>query len=192
MSDTARMTVFLDRDGTINQEKHHLSNPDDLELLPGAVAGLRTLKRHGFLLVVVTNQSPIGRGLFDEKRLAEIHDRLAKLLRDEQVEIDGWYYCPHLPDEGCQCRKPEAGLLRQAQHDLGIDFDTSWIVGDKLSDVQAGRRAGVRTILVATGYGQQQNNLPESAECVDYFVPSLVEAAEAIVQDIPSHQNANQ
>lgn len=184
MSDAAGVTVFLDRDGTLNHEKHHLSDPDDLELIPGAAQGLRALVQYGCRLVVVTNQSPIGRGIFDEARLLEIHGRLAAMLsHEEEVTIDGWYWCPHLPDAGCRCRKPEIGMFLQARDELGVDLKRSWMIGDKLIDTQAGRRAGARTVLVATGYGKEQSELPERTECVDFFVPSLREAAELIVEE---------
>lgn len=183
MVNAADGTVFLDRDGTLNREKHHLSNPDDLELLPGVAEGLRALQSHGFRLVVITNQSPIGRGMFDESRLIEIHQRLAAMLsQGGEVTIDGWYWCPHLPDAGCQCRKPEIGMLIQAQKELGVNLQRSWMVGDKLIDTQAGKRAGARTVLVATGYGSQQFELPKRPKSVDFFVPSMLEAAKLIIK----------
>jgi D-glycero-D-manno-heptose 1,7-bisphosphate phosphatase len=173
--------VFLDRDGTINRDVHHLSDPGQLELLPGAVAGLRRLYEAGCPLVVVSNQSPIGRGLFDEGRLKEIQGRLAALLAAEGVKIAGWYWCPHLPEAGCDCRKPSPGMFFRAQRELGVILEDSWIVGDRLSDMQAGQKAGCRSILVATGYGQAESELPERLACVDHFVPTLVEAAEVIL-----------
>ncbi|MEM9658133.1 MAG: HAD family hydrolase [Planctomycetota bacterium] len=182
MVDGSQGVVFVDRDGTINREVHHLSDPAQLELLPGAGQGLRRLYQAGFRLIVVTNQSPIGRGVFGEDRLRQIHDRLAAMLRDEGVEIDGWYWCPHRPDEGCECRKPAAGLLVRAIDELGGTLERCWMIGDKLSDLQAGRKAGAFGILVGTGYGREQHDLPESADCVDRFVPTLAEAAECILQ----------
>jgi D-glycero-D-manno-heptose 1,7-bisphosphate phosphatase len=179
--DQAAPAVFLDRDGTINREVHHLSDPAQLELLPGVVEGLRRLRARGCPLVMVSNQSPIGRGKFTEDRLREINARLAQMLAGEGVEIAGWYWCPHLPDAGCACRKPAPGMFFRARDELGVILDSSWIIGDRLSDMQAGRRAGARTILVATGYGQGEYELPERAACVDYFVPSLVEAADVIL-----------
>jgi D-glycero-D-manno-heptose 1,7-bisphosphate phosphatase len=176
-------TVFLDRDGTINRDVHHLSDPELLELLPGAAVGLRQLCEAGCPLVVVSNQSPIGRGWFDETRLLEIHSRLAEMLDAEGVTITGWLWCPHTPDAGCDCRKPAPGMFFRAREELGVILDGSWIVGDRLSDMQAGRQAGARSILVATGYGQAESELPGRLACVDHFVPTLREAAEIILAE---------
>jgi D-glycero-D-manno-heptose 1,7-bisphosphate phosphatase len=175
--------VFLDRDGTINRDVHHLSDPAQLELLPGAADGLRRLCESGCPLIVVSNQSPIGRGWFDEARLREIHDRLAAMLAEVGVTIAGWYWCPHVPDAGCTCRKPAPGLFFRARDELGVILEGSWIIGDRLSDMQAGRQAGARSILVATGYGEAESRLPGRLACVDHFVPSLREAAEIILAD---------
>ncbi len=116
-----RRFVVLDRDGTINVDRHYLSDPDQMELLSGATAGLRAMRAMGLGLVVVTNQSAIGRGYFDLARLEEIHNRLRDLLAAERVELDGIYVCPHLPDDGCDCRKPLPGLLRRAAAELAFD-----------------------------------------------------------------------
>lgn len=175
-------TVFLDRDGTINREVHHLSDPDQLELLPGAAEGLRELYRADCPLVVVSNQSPIGRGMFTEARLLEINARLAEMLIAEGIQIAGWYWCPHAPWEGCSCRKPAPGLFLRARDEMDVILDGSWVVGDRLADLGAGRQIGARTILVATGYGQSEYALPERPSCVDYFVPTLREAAELILR----------
>jgi D-glycero-D-manno-heptose 1,7-bisphosphate phosphatase len=177
--------VFLDRDGTINREVHHLSDPDQLELLPGVAEGLRSLCAAGFTLIVVSNQSPIGRGMFTEDRLREINGRLADMLAAEGVSIAGWYWCPHTPEDNCSCRKPAPGLFIKARDEMGVILDNSWIVGDRLSDLCAGRQVGARSILVATGYGQGEHALPEAEACVDYFVPSLREAAEVILASTP-------
>ena len=182
MTGSAPPTVFLDRDGTINREVHHLSDPAQLELLPGAAEGLRRLIAHGCPLVVVSNQSPIGRGLFTEERLREINARLAAMLEAEGVPIAGWYWCPHLPDAGCSCRKPAPGLFLRARAELGVILENSWIVGDRLSDMQAGRQVGARTILVATGYGEGEYALPGRPACVDHYVPTLREAADVILR----------
>jgi len=174
--------VFLDRDGTINREVHHLSDPDQLELLPGAAEGLRSLYGAGCPLIVVSNQSPIGRGLFTEERLREINGRLAEMLAAEDVRIAGWYWCPHAPWEGCSCRKPAPGLFLKAREEMGVILETSWVVGDRLSDLRAGRQVGARTILVETGYGETEYALPDRPACVDSFVPTLREAADVILR----------
>lgn len=177
----AAPTVFLDRDGTINREVHHLSDPGQLELLPGAAEGLRDLCRAGCSLIVVSNQSPIGRGMFTEDRLRQINARLAEMLAAEGVQIAGWYWCPHAPWEGCSCRKPAPGLFLRAREEMGVILERSWVVGDRLGDLRAGREVGARTILVATGYGEGEYALPERAAFVDYFLPTLREAADVIL-----------
>jgi histidinol-phosphate phosphatase family protein len=174
--------VFVDRDGTINREVHHLSDPDQLELLPGAAEGLRALCESGYKLIVVSNQSPIGRGMFTEDRLREINARLAEMLAAEGVEIANWYWCPHAPWEGCTCRKPAPGMLLKARDEMGVILEESWMVGDRLADLSAGRKVGAHTILVATGYGESEYALPDRAACVDYFVPTLREAADIILR----------
>ena len=186
MTGAAPPTVFLDRDGTINREVHHLSDPAQLELLPGAAEGLRRLVARGCPLVVISNQSPIGRGLFTEERLREINARLAAMLEAEGVSVAGWYWCPHLPDAGCSCRKPAPGLFLRARDELGVILESSWIVGDRLSDMQAGRQVGARTILVATGYGPGEYQLPDRPACVDHYVPTLLEAADVILSSSSS------
>jgi histidinol phosphatase-like enzyme len=110
----------------------------------------------------------------------EINGRLAEMLAAEGVTIAGWFWCPHVPDAGCTCRKPAPGLFFRARDELGVILEGSWIVGDRLSDMQAGREAGARSILVATGYGQTEAELPGRLQRVDHFVPTLREAAEVI------------
>jgi D-glycero-D-manno-heptose 1,7-bisphosphate phosphatase len=122
-------------------------------LVPGAAAGLRALATAGFGLAVITNQSGVGRGYFDEPTLGAIHDRMTKLLAADGVRLDGVYYCPHTPEDGCRCRKPGTLLVEQAARDLGFDPARSIIIGDNRSDVELGRRLGATTILVRTGHG---------------------------------------
>ncbi len=190
MPDPAPKTVFLDRDGTINREKHHLSDPADLELLTGVGEALSCLQQAGCQLVVITNQSPIGRGMFDEERLGEIHARLAEMLAEHGVTIAGWYWCPHLPDAGCECRKPAPGMLNRAASELNVDFSNSWMIGDKVIDGGAGKAVGAKTILLATGYGDEQSRLPGREEAVDYFVPTLSDAADIILGKKQPHTPA--
>lgn len=170
--------IVMDRDGTLIKECHYLSDPERVELLPGAAAALRRLRRLGFGFVVITNQSAIGRGLFDLARLEAIHARLTALLAAEGVALDGLYVCPHTPADGCGCRKPEPGLLRQAGRELGFDPQECLVIGDKRCDVNMGRRVGATTFLVRTGYGVQE---AEGAPA-DHVVDDLAAAAHVIAQ----------
>lgn len=172
--------AILDRDGTIIVEKNYLADPDQVELLPGAAAGLRLMQEAGLGLLVVTNQSGIGRGYFDWPRLEEIHARLIRLLRDAGITLDGIYVCPHLPEEGCECRKPAPGLARQAAREHGFDPRDSFLIGDKLSDIQFGRNIGAVTILTRTGYGAAGE--PEGGVSPDYVVDDLIGAARIIAR----------
>jgi D-glycero-D-manno-heptose 1,7-bisphosphate phosphatase len=148
-----RRFVLLDRDGTINVERRYLSDPGQLALLPGAAPGLRALRELGLGLVVVTNQSGIARGLFDESRLNAIHDKLHELLGAVGVELDGLYVCPHGPDDGCPCRKPREGMVLAAARELGFHPQESFVIGDKPCDLELGHRIGATTLLVRTGHG---------------------------------------
>lgn len=161
--------ALLDRDGTLIVERHYLSDPEAVELLPGAAAGLREMRRLGFRLVVVTNQSGLSRGYFDAEGLTAIHARLEDLLAAQGVTLDGIYVCPHLPEQGCACRKPAPGLVLRAATDLGFDPTASIVVGDKPCDVDLGEAVGARPFLVRTGYGDQiaADGQAGSAEIVD-------------------------
>jgi D-glycero-D-manno-heptose 1,7-bisphosphate phosphatase len=140
--------VFLDRDGTIVADKHYLAEPEGLELLPSALAGLRELRSLGARLVVVTNQSGVGRGYFPEEALEPMHARLRELLAEGGIELDGIYVCPHALDEGCDCRKPGTALFIRAADELGLELEESFVLGDKDADVEAGRRIGATPILI--------------------------------------------
>ena len=150
-----RRFVILDRDGTLIREYGYLRDPRKVELLPGVVVGLRRMQRMGLGLVVITNQSGVGRGYFTEKILARIHHRMVSLLSAHGIELDGIYHCPHTPEARCTCRKPRLGMLRQAAHDLGFVMCRSIIIGDKECDIRLGRNAGATSILVRTGYGAE-------------------------------------
>lgn len=145
--------VLIDRDGTLNVEKHYLSDPDQLELYPGAGAAIRRLNEAGFGVVVVTNQSGIARGYFDMTTLERIHARLHELLAAEGAHVDGIYICPHGPDDACTCRKPLPGMIEQAVAEHGFDPAQAVMIGDKEVDVELGKAVGAVTFLVRTGHG---------------------------------------
>jgi len=178
MNQEPRKFVLLDRDGTINEECYYLSDPAQISLIPGAVEGLRQLMALGLGLVVITNQSAIGRGFFDEHRLTWIHKRLCDLLGAQGVILDGIYFCPHTPEDGCSCRKPRTGLIERAAQELGFDPRESFVIGDKPCDVEMGQQVGATSILVRTGYGAQVESREEVA--ANYIVDDLRAAAGII------------
>jgi histidinol-phosphate phosphatase family protein len=184
-----RRAVFLDRDGTINREVTHLKSPEQLELLPNAAKAIRKLNRSGILAVVVTNQAVIARGDVTFEELARIHAHLESMLGHEGAYIDDLYFCPHHPAKGflgevaelkvvCNCRKPEPGLIDNACKDLAIGRGDSWMVGDTTSDIEAGRRAGVRTLLLRTGHAGSDY---KHAVRADYTAPDLLDAIDWIL-----------
>src|SRR5581483_10122582 len=171
--------VLLDRDGTINVEKGYVLDPDDLEPIPGAIEAMRDLTSLGLGLVVVTNQSPVGRGLLTPDRLERIHDCLRAILREGGVELLGIYVCPHRPEEGRDCRKPSPGLAIRAAGAHGFDLERAFVVGDHRSDVEMGRRVGATTILLRTGHGPQEIERGAAA-FADHVVDDLRAAAGVI------------
>jgi len=183
---TDRRFVVLDRDGTIIEERHYLSDPRQVELIPGAAAGLRLLSEMGLGLVVITNQSGVGRGLFDQARLDLVHRRLCELLEAEGVYLNGVYSCPHRPEDNCPCRKPRTQLLELAAKEHGFDLTECFVIGDKASDVELGRKVGGTTFLVRTGYGVQE--LKETTANPDYGVRDLWAAAQTIQRLLTSKQ----
>jgi D-glycero-D-manno-heptose 1,7-bisphosphate phosphatase len=173
-----RRALFLDRDGTLNAEVNYLRRPEDLVLIGGAARALREARQHGWAVVVVTNQAGVARGLIPPEALVAIHAKLVAELAREQVTLDGIYVCVHHPDAGCRCRKPEPGLLLTAAAELGIDLTCSWMIGDRETDLEAGRRAGCRTALVLTGYGQ---TTAASGYPADLIAPDLAGAVQRIL-----------
>jgi D-glycero-D-manno-heptose 1,7-bisphosphate phosphatase len=179
--------VFLDRDGTIIQERGYLSDPTAIELIPGAARAIRAINCLGLAAVVVSNQSGVGRGFFPASTVEEIDGRLRLLLEQEGAFLDGSYFCPHLPDAGCACRKPEPGMLQKAAEELRIDLPNSYLAGDKAADSEAIRRVGGKGILVLTGYGREE----QGAALSDFVAQDLLEAVYWIlVQEGAKRRNA--
>lgn len=160
---SGRRAVFLDRDGTIIYDPGYLRDPDEVRLLPQAGPSLARLQSYGLLLILASNQSAVGRGMLSTKQLGLIQERLEQCLAEYGVHFDGVFYCPHAPWERCLCRKPLPGLFLQAVETLGVDLKTSYMVGDKTSDVEAGKAVSCRTILLTAA----QDNAPrtDSQEC---------------------------
>ncbi len=176
MSRAPARAVILDRDGTIVVDRDYLDDPQQLEFLPGAAEGLRRLRELGWRLVVVTNQSGVGRGRFSLARLHEIHARLRQMARLAGGEIDAIYYCPHRPEEDCDCRKPKPQLVRQAAAELGFEPSAAVVIGDKSSDIELGRNLGAMTLLVSqTGHGKEGYRVEP-----DYVIGDLLEAARIL------------
>jgi D-glycero-D-manno-heptose 1,7-bisphosphate phosphatase len=187
-----RIAAFLDRDGTINEEVEALRVPEQLRLIARAGEAIHALNHHGVLTCVISNQSAIARGLLSENDLPPIHEKLQRELLVSGARIDRIYYCPHHPTEGkppyniaCECRKPATGMLRRGEAELGIDVQHSFVVGDRIVDVQAGKAVGATTILVLTGYGLRTvTECSVSGVRPDFTAPSIVEAVDFILQRI--------
>jgi histidinol-phosphate phosphatase family protein len=165
MKQAQRRAVFLDRDGTIIADCNYPRDPAMVRLLPGAAAALARLRDAGFALVLVSNQSGIARGMVTAGQAAQVHLRLIDLLAKEGVCLDGAYYCPHGPEDGCDCRKPAPGMLLRAAAFLDIDPAQSFLVGDKQSDIEAGRRVGCRTVFLTQQRAWVANDGP-APDCV--------------------------
>lgn len=172
----SKPAVFLDRDGTLIEEVNFLHRIEDLRLFPFTDKAVKLLKDNGFLVIVVTNQSGIARNIFPESAMHEIHDAIQKNLSEK---IDAFYFCPHLPTEGCSCRKPNLGMIEAACADFSIDLKNSWMIGDKTLDVELGQNAKLPTALVLTGYGR--NHFPKLKESPEITTENLLEAVEKIL-----------
>ncbi len=175
--------IFLDRDGVINVNRSdHVKSWAEFEFLPGALDALRSLTQLSWPIVVVSNQAIIGRGYVSRETVDEIHARMREAVRSAGGRIDDVFYCPHRPEEHCECRKPSPGLLRIAARTLGLDLSRSFFVGDAESDVLAARGVGCRPILVKTGRGSGQQALLRQAQMVGYYLAEdLTDAANWIL-----------
>lgn len=185
----SNLAVFLDRDGTLNLDPGYLGDPDKLRLFPGTGEALSLLKNKlNFKLIVISNQSGIARGLLTDENVIAVNNRINELLMPDNVMIDAFYYCPFHPDfsnfEDCKCRKPSPEMVLRAANDMDIALEGSYFVGDSVSDIQCGKNAGLKTVLVKTGYGeesflmlQKQNNFPT------FVAQNIVDVAKVINKD---------
>ena len=175
--------IFLDRDGVlIENRSDYVRDWSQVKIIPEAIHALSFTQAKNYKIVIVTNQSAIGRGLIRLENAEAINLRLVKLIHHHGGQVDGLYMCPHQPDDGCFCRKPKPGLLLQAAKELSVDLQRSWMIGDAWSDLQAGQRAGVRhTILLKTGRGTEQLSQPCPEEIKDHLIfDNLLLAFDAI------------
>lgn len=173
--------VFLDRDGTIATDVGYCRRVDDFEILPGVPQAIRLLNEQGFKVVVITNQSGIARGYFTEETLSLIHRKMTGQLAKQGAYVDAIYYCPHHPDDDCQCRKPKPAPLLKARDDMDIDLELSYMIGDHVKDIQAGRAAGCRTIWLTTDPSQEDDAIRKGL--ADHIASDLQHAVEWLTQD---------
>jgi D-glycero-D-manno-heptose 1,7-bisphosphate phosphatase len=190
------IAIFLDRDGTINEEVGYLDREDKLKMIPAAFEAIRLINAQGIKAVVITNQAGIAKGLFTEKFVRRVNERIQRELIERGAFIDRFYFCPHHPVDGvapyrqiCECRKPEPGLLKQAAADLNIDLARSYMIGDRYRDIETMHRAGGKGVLVLTGYGQDfvQNAGPDEANDKnkpEHIAADILEAVRWILKDI--------
>lgn len=187
--------VFLDRDGTINEEVGYLDSIDKLKLFANTVEAIRLINESGMKAVLITNQSGVAKGYFTEEFVRTVHERIQKMLRERGAFIDAFYYCPHHQTEGigvylqsCACRKPGAGMLIEASKELDIDLRRSYTVGDMLKDIQMARTVGAKGILVKTGYGIntiEKDLTSDSSEICQpsYIAEDILDAVKWIIKD---------
>ena len=177
--------VFLDRDGTINRDSpDYIKSREEFEFLPGSLEAINKLTRHGFVSIVVTNQSAVPRKLISLKELEFVHNMMTLTVALNGGEIKDIFYCPHMPDEGCDCRKPEPGLIFQAREKYEIDLTAAVMVGDSAKDIECARRAGCGAVLVKSGQKDDvEAELKTRQISVDYVAKDLYEAAEWIIEN---------
>jgi len=185
----SNLAVFLDRDGTLNEDPGYISDPEKVVLFPDTGNALALLKKYGFMLIVISNQSGIARGLMTSQDVDSVNEKINGLLSDHKVKIDAFYYCPAHPDysseEECGCRKPSAKLLLEAAKEFNVDLQKSYFVGDSVSDIQCGKNAGIKTILVRTGKGEESFSILQKENNFPTFVAeNLLNASKFILGDI--------
>jgi histidinol-phosphate phosphatase family protein len=174
----AYRAVFLDRDGTMNQDVPYCRRPEDFELFPNTARAIKRLNESGYKVIIITNQSGVARGYFTEETLARIHQKMRDQLAEGDAHIDGIYYCPHHPDDNCDCRKPKPKMVLQAVQEHDVDLKRSFMVGDKALDIQLGQNVGCRTVLIPSDPGETE---PEPCS-PDYTAADLYQAALWIIR----------
>lgn len=184
-----RPAVFLDRDGTLLEEANYIAELERLVFFPYSADAVRLLNRAGLAVVVITNQAGIARGIVEESFVGEAHAAITGQLAEAGARVEAYYYCPHHPQgiveryrRACDCRKPQPGMLRRASEELGLDLAASFVVGDKLTDIEAGHAVGARGVLVRTGYGRKEEALPDRRVQPDAIVDNLMGAVSWILR----------
>lgn len=185
----SRTAVFLDRDGTLIEECNYLSKPSQVAFFPETISALKDLKKFGFVLVMVTNQSGVGRGYFSSMELALVHNHITEILLANNIQLDGIYFCPHVPEDSCLCRKPMTGMALEASHDLDIDLSQSYMIGDKPADIGMAKAIGATPILVRTGYGRKWENDPSLTHSVAFVADHLMDASQWIIRHSANQRN---
>lgn len=183
----SRPAVFFDRDGTLIRDVEYASRPEQVELLPGAAAAVRTLSEIGFLVLLITNQSGIGRGFFSPDDYERVHARLVALLAEQRATLDGAYHCPHAPEEECDCRKPGIAMFERAAREHDVDLSRSWCIGDRWRDVAPAQALGATGLLVPSDVTPPAD--VQRARETTLLSPSLAEAIDRIVRESGSVSN---
>jgi len=174
--------VFIDRDGTINKNVEYLDNPDNFQMYPGVAEGIRLLKDNDFKIIIITNQSGISRGYFSNKTLKKIHERMKKELLEKGASFDALYVCPHHPDDNCECRKPKTSLFEKAIKDFDIDTSHSYVIGDRMLDVEAGYKMRLKTILVPERKELVNQEIKESKIKPDFLCEDFLTGVKWILK----------
>jgi len=190
MSVLPHRAVFLDRDGTINVEKNYLYRIEDFEFIGGAIEAIRLLNENDFRVVVVSNQAGIARGFYTPNDVHVLHDSIQRELRKHEAHVDAFFYCPHHPDGSidefrkvCDCRKPNTGMILQANEKLNLDLPSSYVVGDLWTDIKLGENAGLKTILVRTGHGEETLRDREKHQLkIDRIAENVLDAVKMIIK----------
>ena len=185
----SNLAVFLDRDGTLNEDPGYISDPEQVVLFSDTGDALALLKKYGFLLIVISNQSGIARGLMKSEDVDAVNEKINQILSEYKVKIDAFYYCPAHPDysseEECECRKPSPKLLLEAANEFNVDLQSSYFIGDTIADIECGKNAGIKTILVKTGKGEESFSILQKENNFPTFVAeNLLNASKFILGDI--------
>ena len=173
--------IFLDRDGTLNEDTMYPHKIEHFELLPGVIEGLLMLSKK-YIFIIITNQSGIAKGIFKHEDFHEFNNHLISTLKENGIEIKKTYYCPHAPEDACDCRKPNVKNIKKASEEFDIDLKKSWMIGDHPPDVELGKLAGTRTIFMLTGHGKKHVNELKGESKPDFIAKNFKEAADFIMK----------